>query len=86
MIAPQQAEQTTQKQKRFPFRVSHRRYLYFIGGFTLLGVGAGLAYYLLVGCRSGGCAITSSPYLSMIWGGLAGYLVTDIFVKKVPTS
>ncbi len=29
--------------------------------FTLGGALAGLAYYYLVGCSSGSCAITSSP-------------------------
>ncbi len=69
-------------QKKFPFRIPARRYLYVIAGFTLLGVAGGFAYYYFVGCKTGGCAITSSPYLSMVWGGMLGYLLPDFFVKK----
>ena len=47
----------------------------FIGGL------AGFLYYYFVGCASGHCAITSSPYMSIIWGGLLG-----LFVVKSPCS
>jgi hypothetical protein len=30
---------------------------------------AGFSYYHFVGCSSGSCAITSNPYMSVIWGG-----------------
>jgi len=79
-------EVAQQNHKSFPFRVSSRKYLYIIGIFSLIGVGGGLAYHYFIGCRSGACAITSSPYLSMVWGGLLGFLMTDFFVKKVPQS
>jgi hypothetical protein len=72
----------TQEKKKFPFRVKGNRYLFIIAAFTLVGVAGGFAYYYFVGCKTGGCAITSSPYLSMVWGGLMGYLVPDFFVKK----
>ncbi len=43
-----------------------------------LGIAAGaLAGYLwhrLVGCRGGGCPIVSNPYLSSVWGALAGLM------------
>ncbi len=68
--------------KKFPFRVSSNKYLAIIAGFTLVGVAGGFAYYWFIGCNTGGCAITSSPYMSMIWGGMVGYLVPDFFVKK----
>lgn len=37
-----------------------------------LGIVAGYAYYSYIGCSSGSCAITSSPYMSMLWGGITG--------------
>jgi len=48
----------------------------------IVGVIGGYLYYHFVGCNSGGCAITSNPYMSMLWGGLMGYLVADIFKIK----
>ena len=58
-----------------------RSYLMAVAAFALIGVAGGYLYYALVGCRSGACAITSNPVLSMIWGGLMGYLLTDFFVS-----
>ena len=49
-------------------------------GITLGGL-AGFLYYYFVGCSSGSCAITSSPYMSTIYGGLLG-----LFVVKSPCS
>ena len=43
--------------------------------FTLGGALAGLAYYYLVGCSSGSCAITSNPLSSMLYLGLAGLIL-----------
>jgi len=80
-----QTEHTPRKKengRKFPFRVSSKKYLTIIAAFTLVGVGGGFAYYWFIGCNTGGCAITSSPYMSMIWGGMMGYLVPDFFVKK----
>lgn len=48
----------------------------------LAGALGGFLYYRLVGCKSGTCAITSNPYMSILWGGLMGYLVADIFKIK----
>lgn len=42
-----------------------------IGGFV------GFLYYYFVGCTSGTCAITSSPYNSIIMGGILGLLITN---------
>ncbi|KAF0197271.1 MAG: hypothetical protein FD166_1913 [Bacteroidetes bacterium] len=47
-----------------------------------LGIIGGYLYYRFVGCSSGGCAITSNPYMSMLWGGVLGYLLADIFKLK----
>ena len=49
-------------------------------GITLGGL-AGFLYYYFVGCSSGSCAITSSPFMSTIYGGLMG-----LFVVKSPCS
>lgn len=43
----------------------------FIGG---LG---GFLYYHFIGCTSGQCAITSNPYMSIIFGGAMGLFVTN---------
>jgi len=51
----------------------------------LLGISIGgllgFSYYYFIGCSSGSCAITSSPYMSTIWGGLLG-----LFLVKSPCS
>jgi cobalamin synthase len=49
---------------------------------AILGAIGGYIYYLEVGCKSGSCAITSSPYLSMLWGTAIGYLLFDLIRKK----
>ncbi len=48
----------------------------------VVGVLGGYVYYLKVGCVNGTCAITSNPWLSMLWGGVMGYLLFDMFNKK----
>lgn len=54
-------------------------------GLTLIGlvVGAigGYIYYAKVGCESGTCPITSSPYISTIYGAIMGALTINIFTK-----
>lgn len=52
-----------------------------LAGFAVGAIG-GYIYYRTIGCSSGGCAITSNPYLTMLWGGLLGYLLADIFKFK----
>ncbi|MFO7977142.1 MAG: hypothetical protein R6U64_00665 [Bacteroidales bacterium] len=78
----QNTSSSDQGHSKFPFRVSSRNYLWIIGVFTLIGVLGGYAYYHFIGCNTGGCAITSNPYMSMLWGGAMGYLVPDFMVKK----
>lgn len=48
----------------------------------LIGVLGGYLYYSLVGCKTGTCAITSNPWLSMLWGGIMGYLLFDMFNSR----
>ena len=49
--------------------------------FTLGGALAGLAYYYLVGCSSGSCAITSNPWISSGYGAVIGWLLSSVFAK-----
>ncbi len=39
---------------------------------VLIGGALGFAYYSTVGCSSGGCAITSDPWISTFWGAAIG--------------
>ncbi len=48
---------------------------------VILGIGGGYLYYHFYGCTNG-CPINSNPFLSMIWGGLLGYLITSLFKDK----
>jgi len=52
----------------------------------IVGITAGLIggflYYWFVGCNSGTCPITSNPWISTLYGGVIGYLVSDLFKKK----
>ncbi|MFZ2340317.1 MAG: hypothetical protein WAW07_11430 [Bacteroidales bacterium] len=43
-------------------------------GIAAGGIG-GYLYYYFIGCNSGTCPITSSPYGSIIMGALLGYLL-----------
>lgn len=47
--------------------------------FALGGALAGLAWYKLVGCSTGSCAITSSPVNSMLYMALVGWLLSGVF-------
>ena len=47
--------------------------------FTLGEALAGLAYYLLIGCSTGSCAITSNPVRAMAYMGLIGWLLSSAF-------
>lgn len=41
----------------------------------ILGGLAGYAWHCLVGCRTGGCPITASPYVSTLYGAAIGLLM-----------
>ena len=43
--------------------------------FTGAGALAGLLYYTFIGC-AGSCPISSSPWLSMVWLGAVGWLLS----------
>ena len=43
----------------------------------LIGAGAGYGYYRVVGCRSGACAITASPWTSTAYGAVMGFLIAS---------
>ncbi len=45
------------------------------GLFTLAGALVGFAYHRFVGCRSGTCAIWASPYASLLYGALVGFVL-----------
>ena len=49
--------------------------------FTAAGTAAGALYYTFFGCTSG-CAITSSPYLSAVYGALLGWLLSGATGKE----
>lgn len=44
-----------------------------------VGALLGLLYYKKVGCPSGSCPITSSPYGSTIYGALMGLMISSFF-------
>ena len=43
---------------------------------VVVGALLGFAYYFFIGCNSGTCAITSNPYISTIYGGVIGLLLS----------
>lgn len=43
----------------------------------VIGALAGYLYYHFVGCESGTCAITGSPYMSTLWGGMMGFFLVN---------
>lgn len=59
-------------------------------GLTILGVVIGLIggflYWKYVGCSTGTCPITSSPWLSSLWGGAIGGLLLNMFQPNVKSN
>lgn len=41
-----------------------------------LGAVLGYGYHRLIGCRSGACPITASPYTSTLYGAMMGFLMS----------
>jgi hypothetical protein len=58
-------------------QIIYRKILPVVAGALL-----GYAYYYYIGCNSGTCAITSSPYISTIYGGVIGLLLVFPSKKK----
>lgn len=48
-----------------------------LGLFVVIGAALGFGVHRFVGCRTGACAITASPYLSTLYGALMGYLLSN---------
>jgi len=61
--------------------ILRKHYLKLIG--TAVGLLGGYLYYHFIGCNSGGCPITSNPWISTLYGGVIGYLLFDLFKPKV---
>ncbi|MDK2908934.1 MAG: hypothetical protein PWR20_501 [Bacteroidales bacterium] len=49
---------------------------------AIIGIAGGYLYYIKVGCNSGSCPITSNPWMSMLWGGLMGYVIADLIPAR----
>ena len=49
--------------------------------FTAGGALVGLAYYYFVGCPTGACPLTSNPFITMVYMGFIGWLLSGIFGK-----
>ncbi|HAZ57000.1 MAG TPA: hypothetical protein DCY22_00165 [Bacteroides graminisolvens] len=58
--------------------------LFIIG--AVAGAIGGYFYWLYVGCASGTCPITSSPFMSTVWGAVMGGLLLSIFQKDKDKS
>lgn len=58
-----------------------KKHIFKIAG-IILGMIGGFSYYYFIGCSSGTCPITSNPYISILYGGLMGYLLGDMFKRK----
>ena len=61
------------------------KYKWRIAG-TIVGGLAGFLYWFYIGCNSGTCPIQSSWHISSLYGGLMGYLLSNIRKKKVKTD
>jgi hypothetical protein len=50
---------------------------------AILGAIGGYSYYYFVGCASGTCAITSSPFNSTIYGIFMGGLLFNMIESEI---
>lgn len=50
---------------------------------VLAGGVLGYAYYYFIGCRTGSCPITGSPYISTLYGAIIGLVWTIPTKKKI---
>lgn len=58
-----------------------KKYISYIIG-TIVGALAGYLYWRFVGCNSGTCPITSSPFNSTLYGALMGALAGGLFKSE----
>lgn len=42
---------------------------------VVMGGILGYAYYYFIGCRTGACPITGNPWISTIYGAIAGLII-----------
>ncbi len=49
----------------------------------VIGAGIGYLYYKLIGCRSGGCPLTSNAWSSVIMGALFIYVLLSSYIEKI---
>ncbi len=49
---------------------------------VVIGALGGYLFWLYIGCSSGSCPITSSPFLSSLWGAVMGGLLFSIFKRE----
>jgi hypothetical protein len=49
---------------------------------AIAGATIGLGYWYFVGCKTGTCAITSSPLNSTLYGALIGVLFINTFSRN----
>lgn len=68
------------KQKVLIKLKSYLKMRYIIG--VSIGLLTGFFYYHFVGCSTGGCAITSNPWLTIGWGAIMGFLIVDSFPDR----
>ena len=48
--------------------------------FILVGIILGFVYYKIIGCTNG-CPVTSSPYWTVLYAGILGFLIS-VMTKK----
>lgn len=64
------------KTKKLKELVKSKRFLKPFFALVIGGL-AGFGYYYFVGCNSGTCSITSSPYMSTFWGAMMGFFLVS---------
>lgn len=52
------------------------------GLIILAGLAGGYMYYHFIGCQNNMCAIASNPYISIVYGGLIGFLLIFMFFPR----
>lgn len=57
-----------------------KQWTYLLG--IMVGGLGGYLYWFYVGCTTGSCPLKSSPLMMIIWGGLVGALIFNIFKRK----